>query len=74
MASAQDRQKQYADQNGRKNNECVSVGDKLLLNTSTLPENAVSVLPGGTTKLLPIGPFVVVEEVGDLNYRLELPP
>ena len=70
MSSAQDRQKQYADQNGRKNNEGFSVGDKILLNTSTLPKYAVSVLPGGTTKLLPrfIGPFVVVEEVGDLNY------
>ena len=48
----------------------------MLLSTSTLPKNAVSVLPRGTTKLLPryIGPYTVVEEVGDLNYRLALPP
>ena len=76
MASAQDKQKEYADRNGRKNNERFRVGEKVLLSTATLPKNAISVLPGGTTKLLPrfIGPFTVVEEVGDLNYRLTLPP
>ena len=76
MASAQDKQKQYADQHGRKNNEHFSVGDKVLLSTATLPKHAISVLPGGTTKLLSrfIGPFTVIEEVGDLNYRLTLPP
>ncbi|CAH0486214.1 unnamed protein product [Peronospora farinosa] len=76
MASAQDKQKQYADQHGRKNNEHFSEEDKVLLSTATLPKHAISVLPGGTTKLLPrlIGPFTVVEEVGDLNYRLTLPP
>ena len=37
MASAQDKQKQYADQHGRKNNEHFSVGDKVLLSTATLP-------------------------------------
>ncbi|CAI5722198.1 unnamed protein product [Peronospora effusa] len=76
MASAQDKQKQYADQHGRKKNEHFSVGDKVLLSTATLPKHAISVLPGGTTKLLSrfIGPFTVVEEVGDINYRLTLPP
>ena len=49
MASAQDNQKQYADQHGRKNNEHFGVGDKVLLSTATLPKNAMSVLPGGTT-------------------------
>ncbi|CAI5710061.1 unnamed protein product [Peronospora effusa] len=76
MASAQDKQKQYADQHDRKNNEHFSVDDKVLISTATLPKHAISVLPGGTTKLLPrfIGPFTVVEEVGDLKYRLTLPP
>ena len=48
----------------------------MLLSINTLPKHAVSVLPGGATKLLPqfIGLFTVVEEVGDLNYRLSLPP
>ena len=69
MASAQDNQKQYADQHGRKNN------DKVLLSTATLPKNSISVLHGSTTKLLSrfIGPFTVLEEVGDINYRLTLP-
>ena len=51
------------------------MGENVLLSTATLPKNAISALPGGTTKLLPrfIGPFTVVEEVGDLNYRLTLP-
>ncbi|CAI5715548.1 unnamed protein product [Peronospora effusa] len=76
MASAQDKLKQYADQHGRKNNEHFSVGAKVLLSTATLPKHAISVLPSGTTKLLTrfIGPFTVAEEVGDLNYRLTLPP
>ena len=42
MASAQDK-KAYAYQTGRKNNECLKWGI-----------NAIAVLPGGTTKLLPL--------------------
>ena len=59
MASAQGQQNEYADRNGRKNNERFRVGEKVLLSTAILPKNAISVLPGGTTKLLPrfIGPF-----------------
>ena len=47
----------------------------MLLSINTLPKHAVSVLPGGTTKLLSrfIGLFNVVEEVGYLNYKLSLP-
>ena len=76
MISVQDKQKKYADQIIRKNHEHLRVGDKVQLSTNTLPKHAVSVLPGGTTKLLSrfIGPFTVVEEVEDLNYRLSLPP
>ena len=53
MASAKDKQKQYVDRIGRKNHEHFKVGDKVLLSTNTLPKHAVSVLPGGTFKLLP---------------------
>ena len=69
MASAQDKQKQYADQFGCRNREHFSVGDKVLISTRTLPKHVVSVLPGGTTGL-----FTVVEDVKDLNYRLTLSP
>ena len=69
MASAQDKQKQYADQFGCRNREHFIVGDKVLISTSTLPKHVVSVLPGGTTGL-----FTVVEDVKDLNYRLTLSP
>ena len=75
MASAQDKQKQYANQIVRKNNEHFILGDNVLLSTNTHAKHAISVLHGGTTKLLPrfIGPFTI-EEVRDLNYRLSLPP
>ena len=43
----------YADQIGRKNHERFRLGDKVLLGTKTLSKHAVSVLPGGTFKLLP---------------------
>ena len=75
MASAQDRQKHYADRHGRANHERFEVGEQVLLNTATLPKHAVSTLPGGATKLLPrfIGPYTVLERVGDLDYRIDLP-
>ena len=64
IASAQDKQKQYADQIGRKNMN--ALGDKYYL-VFTLPKHTLSGIPGGTTKLLPrfIEPFTVLEEVGD---------
>ena len=62
MASEQDKQKQYADQHGCKNNEHLSVGDKLILSTSTLPKHSIYVLPGCTTNFLPrfIVPFTLL--------------
>ena len=74
MESAQDKLKQYADHIGRKNHKHFRTGDKVLLSTNTLPKHAASVLPGGTTKLLPrfIGPITMVEKVGDLNCGLSL--
>jgi len=74
LAAAQDKQKFYADRNGRKNNESFSVGDKVLLSIKNLPNDLVTTLPSGS-KLLPrfIGPYTVVEKIGDLNYKLDLP-
>ena len=76
MAIPQDKQRQYAVQIGRNNHEHFIVGDNALLRTSTLPKHVVSLLPGGSTKLLPrlVGPFNVVEEVRGLQYRLFLRP
>ena len=76
MASTQDKQNNMQTKLVAKFHEHFMVGDKVLLSTSTLPKYAVSVLPCGTTKLLSrfIGSFIVVEEVGDLNYSFSLPP
>ena len=48
----------------------------MLLITGTLSKNEIYKLPGGTTKLFPLYNelFTVFEEVGDLNYRITLPP
>jgi hypothetical protein len=75
LARAQEKQKEYADRHGRKNKEHFSVGDAVLLSTHNLPKEAISNLPGGTTKLLPryIGPFKVLKEVSDVNYQLDIP-
>jgi hypothetical protein len=41
MASAQEKQKEYADQHDRKNKEHFKVGEKVLLSTATLPTAAI---------------------------------
>ena len=75
MASAQEKQKKYADQHGRKNTEHFEVGEKVLLSTATLPTAAIGMIPGGGSKLLPrfIGPYTIMERIGDVNYALDLP-
>jgi hypothetical protein len=75
LADAQDVQKAYADAKGRRNKLSYNVGDAVLLSTCNLPNQVVSCLPGGGSKLLPryIGPFKVVRRVGELNYQLDLP-
>ncbi|KAG3148749.1 hypothetical protein PC128_g23529 [Phytophthora cactorum] len=57
IASAVDRQKQYADQRRRKNLEKFAVGDRVLLSTAGFQPSLVTNL--GTSKLAPryIGPF-----------------
>ena len=67
---AQHRQKQYADQKRREVE--FAVGEQVLLNTRNIRLQAPR---GGTPKLMPcwIGPFPVVEKVGSVAYRLDLP-
>ncbi|KAG3091669.1 hypothetical protein PI125_g17367 [Phytophthora idaei] len=72
IAPAVDRQKQYADQHGRKNLEKNAVGDRVLLSTAGIQPSIVTNL--GTSKLAPryIGPFKVTKVLGDA-YTLQLP-
>ena len=71
IKTAQDRQKSYAD-NRRKKLE-FAVGDKVFLKIAPLKG---IMRFGKKGKLSPrfIGPFEVLERVGDLAYRLALPP
>ena len=70
MKEAQDRQKSYADQR-RKDLE-FEVGDKVYLKMAMLRGPNRSILEN---KLSPryMGPFRIVERVGSVAYRLELP-
>ena len=65
---AQERQKAYADK--RRRDVSYEVGDKLLLNTKNVRDRSL-----GTPKLMPrwVGPYQVLERVGNVAYRLDLP-
>jgi hypothetical protein len=69
IQAAQDRQKAYADRTRR--DVVYSVGDMILLSTKN-----IRLLDPGKNKLLPkwLGPFRVIEKVGPVAYRLDLPP
>ncbi|KAD5507694.1 hypothetical protein E3N88_15397 [Mikania micrantha] len=71
MKTAQDRQKNYAD-NRRKPLE-FQVGDRVMLKVS--PWKGI-VRFGKQGKLAPryVGPFKILEKIGTIAYRLELPP
>ena len=68
LRQAQDRQKRYADEHRRE--VALVVGQLVLLKTQNL-----KVLTSGTKKLLPrwVGPFKVLEQLGPVAYKLELP-
>jgi len=69
LEAAQQRQKAYADRKRRL--VTFAVGDKVLLNTKHL-----SLKMPGASKLYPkfVGPFLVVQKVNDVAFKLELPP
>jgi hypothetical protein len=68
LHAAQQRQKHYAD--AKRSDLVLAVGDEVMLRTSN-----ISLKTTGTAKLLPrwIGPFQVLERVGELAYKLDLP-
>ena len=72
IAEAVDKQKEQADKKGRKNKQKFIKGELVLLSTSNINEFAVTNL--GSKKLLPrfIGPFKVLERIGDA-YKLDIP-
>jgi Chromo (CHRromatin Organisation MOdifier) domain len=67
---AEQRQKAYADM--QSSSRSFSVGDHVLLSSRNLK---LKKAPAGARKLMPrwLGPFPVVDEVGTVAYRLELP-
>ena len=73
LALAQERQKFYADRHGRANMNTFSVGDKVLLSTKNLPDESVTNLDSSKLRPRWIGPFEVLEKIGELDYRLDLP-
>ncbi|XP_030509007.2 uncharacterized protein LOC115723664 [Cannabis sativa] len=71
MVTAQSRQKSYA--NAKRKNVEFAVGDKVFLRVSPMK----GVMPFGKRgKLSPrfIGPFEILDRVGQVAYRLALPP
>ena len=70
MKTAQDRQKSYADK--RRTDLEFEVGDRVFLKVSPL-RNVVCF--GSAGKLAPrfVGPFPIIERIGTMAYRVELP-
>ena len=50
-----------------------SVGDKVLLSTKNLPDESVTNLDSSKLRPRWMGPFEVLEKIGELDYRLDLP-
>ncbi|XP_048491898.1 uncharacterized protein LOC125493114 [Beta vulgaris subsp. vulgaris] len=71
MKAAQDRQRSYADL--RRKPISFTVGDKVLLKVSPMKEVARF---GQKGKLSPkyVGPYEILERIGEVAYRLAMPP
>ncbi|GMF50646.1 unnamed protein product [Phytophthora fragariaefolia] len=72
MVQAQDRQKEYSDQNGSGNLNVFIVGDLVLLDTRNLPLDTVSSVGSNKLKHCFIGPFAVLGSHGNA-YTIDLP-
>jgi len=69
LLAAQGHQKASADRS--RTNVTFEVGQQVLLSTKNFTRKG-----GGSRKLIPrwIGPFVILGKVGEVSYRLDLPP
>ncbi|GKE27282.1 hypothetical protein Tco_1442666 [Tanacetum coccineum] len=70
MQAARNRQKSYADLKGKPME--FQVGDKVMLNVSPW-KGVISFGKRGTLNPMYVGPFKVLEKVGSVAYKLELP-
>jgi len=71
MKAAQDRQKSYA--NRRRKNLEFEVGDRVFLKLSPR-KGFYRIGKGGKLNPRYIGPYEIIERVGEVAYRLDLPP
>ena len=70
MKTAQDRQKSYVDK--RRTNLESKVGDRVFLKVSPL-RNVVRFGSAGKLALRFVGPFPIIENIGKMAYRVQLP-
>ena len=71
VLQAQDRYKKYADEHRRQ--VSFTEGERVYLK---VPEHSTSLLTGPVRKISPryCGPFTIVKKVGEMAYKLDLPP
>jgi hypothetical protein len=72
MARAQNRMTQYADKNRTDHN--FDVGDMVLLKLQPYTQSSVANRPYPKLSLKYFGPYQILEKVGSVAYKLQLPP